>query len=74
MFYLGLRETREGSLRACGLSIATQERFVIFPMVMESLTKHWSKLSLDDREGGGLHLTKERGSKEFIIAVKFLAK
>lgn len=71
---MGLREIREVSLRACGLSIATQERFVIFPTVMESLTKQWSKLSLNDREGGGLHLTKERGSKEFIIAAKFLTK
>lgn len=41
---------------------------------MESLTKQWSKLSLNDREGGGFHLTKERGSKEFIIAAKFLTK
>lgn len=41
---------------------------------MDNLAKNWSKLSLDIREGGGFHLTKERGSKEFIIAAKFLTK
>ena len=36
--------------------------------------KHWSNLSLNDREGGGVHLGKDRGLNEFILAVKFLTK
>ena len=41
---------------------------------MESLTKHWSNLSLNDREGGGVRLGKDRGLTEFILAAKFLTK
>ena len=41
---------------------------------MESLTKHWSNLSLNDREGGGVFLAKKRSSSECIIAAKFLTK
>ena len=41
---------------------------------MESLMKHWSNLSLNDREGGGVHLGKDRGLTEFILAAKFLTK
>ena len=41
---------------------------------MESLTKHWSNLSLYDREGGGVHLVKEKRLSECIIAAKFLTK
>ena len=41
---------------------------------MESLTKHWSNLSLHDREGGGVHLAKEKRWSECIIAAKFLTK
>ena len=41
---------------------------------MESLTKHWSNLSLHDREGGGVHLAKEKRLSECIIAAKFLTK
>ena len=41
---------------------------------MESLTKHWSNLSLHDRERGGVHLAKEKRLSECIIAAKFLTK
>ena len=41
---------------------------------MESLIKLWSKLSLNDRERGGLCLTEERSSTVFIIIAKFLTK
>ena len=41
---------------------------------MESLTKYWSNLSLNDREGGGARLGKNRGLNEFILAAKFLTK
>ena len=43
-------------------------------LAMESLMKHWSNLSLNDREGGGVHLRKDRSLTEFIIAAKFLTK
>ena len=43
-------------------------------LAMESLMKHWSNLSLNDREGGGVHLRKDRSLTEFIIATKFLTK
>ena len=41
---------------------------------MESLTKHWSNLSLFEKEGGGVPLAKEKSSSECIIAAKFLTK
>ena len=41
---------------------------------MESLTKHWSNLSLNDREGGGVCLAKEKSLSECIIASQFLTK
>uniref|UniRef100_A0A7N2LTL6 Zinc knuckle CX2CX4HX4C domain-containing protein n=1 Tax=Quercus lobata TaxID=97700 RepID=A0A7N2LTL6_QUELO len=41
--------------------------------MMESLTKHWNNLSLNEREGGGVHLRKDRSLNEF-IAAKFLTK
>ena len=43
-------------------------------LAMESLMKHWSNLSLNDREGGGVHLGKDRGLIEFIIVANFLTK
>ena len=39
---------------------------------MDSLTKHWSNLSLNDREGDKMPLRKERSSAKFIIVAKFL--
>ena len=39
---------------------------------MESLTKHWSNMSLNDREGGKMNLNKEQSSAEYFIAAKFL--
>ncbi|XP_075640319.1 uncharacterized protein At4g02000-like [Castanea sativa] len=41
---------------------------------MERLTKHWSNLSLNDREGGGVHLRMDRSLTESIIAATFLTK
>ena len=41
---------------------------------MESLTKHWNNLSLNEREGGGVHLRRDRSLNEFIVAAKFLTK
>lgn len=34
--------------------------------------KHWSNMSLNDREGGKVSLSKEQSSMEFCIAAKFL--
>ena len=39
---------------------------------MESLTKYWSNMSLNYREGGKVSLNKEQSSAEFFIAAKFL--
>ena len=41
---------------------------------MENLTKHWHKLSLNDREGGKLAVKKDRVSHEYTIVAKFLTK
>ncbi|XP_050240923.1 uncharacterized protein LOC126689789 [Quercus robur] len=41
---------------------------------MDDLTKHWSSLSLSDREGSGLRLKKEQAVNEFIIAARFFTK
>ena len=41
---------------------------------MEDLSKHWTKLSLLDREGEKITLGKNRGSNEHIIATKFLTR
>ena len=41
---------------------------------MEGLTKHWTKLTLNDREEGQVRLTNERSSSEVILAAKFFAK
>lgn len=43
-------------------------------ILMEGLTKHWSKLTLNDREDGQLHLLEERSSGEVILAAKFFTK
>lgn len=39
---------------------------------MDNLTKHWSNLSLNDREGGKMTVKKDRNAKEFTIMVNFL--
>ena len=39
---------------------------------MESFTKHWSNMSLNDREGGKVSLNKEQSLAEYFIAAKFL--
>ena len=36
--------------------------------------RHWSKLSLIDRDGGGLCLAEEKSGAEFILAAKFFVK
>ena len=36
--------------------------------------KHWSNLSLNDKEGGKMFVKKDRSSNEYTIAVKFLTK
>ena len=41
---------------------------------MDDLTKHWSSLSLSDREGTGLRLKKEQAANDFTIAAKFFTK
>ena len=41
---------------------------------MDELTKHWSSLSLSDREGPGLILKKEQAVIEHTIATRFLTK
>ena len=41
---------------------------------MEDLTKNWSNLSLNEREGVGFTLRNQFRSAEFIIAAKFLTK
>ena len=41
---------------------------------MDDLTKHWSSLSLSDREGSSLKLKKEQAVNEYIIAARFLTK
>lgn len=41
---------------------------------MDSLAKHWQKLSLSDREEKNLELLDEKSTTEFILAVKFLTK
>ena len=43
-------------------------------MTIESLTKHWSNLSLNNREGGGVRLAREKSSSECIVVAKFLTK
>lgn len=42
--------------------------------VMEILTKHWRNLSLNDTEGRGLHLTKERDAQSSSLLQKYLTK
>ena len=39
---------------------------------MEDITKHWSLLTLSEKEGLGLHLRKEQAILEFAIAARFL--
>ena len=39
--------------------------------MMESLTKHWSNLSLNNREGRGLYLTKERDPQSSSLLQSF---
>ena len=41
---------------------------------MEGITKHWSNLSLNEREDGTLKLTKDRSTGETILAAKFFTK
>uniref|UniRef100_A0A7N2RDF2 Uncharacterized protein n=1 Tax=Quercus lobata TaxID=97700 RepID=A0A7N2RDF2_QUELO len=41
---------------------------------MDNLTKHWSNLSLNDKEGGKMSVKKVRSSNEYNIAAKFLTK
>ena len=41
---------------------------------MEDITKHWSSLSLSEKEGSGLRLQKEQAIEEFAIAARFLTK
>ena len=41
---------------------------------MEELSKQWTKFSLLDREGDKITLGKNQGSKEHIIAAKFLTR
>ena len=41
---------------------------------MEDITKHWSSLSLSEKEGSGLRLRKEQAIEEFAIAARFLQK
>ena len=41
---------------------------------MEDITKHWSSLSLSEKEGSGLRLRKEQAIVEFAIAARFLTK
>ena len=43
-------------------------------VVMEDLSKQWTKLSLLDREGDKITLGKNRESNEYIIAAKFLTR
>ena len=43
-------------------------------MAMEGLTKHLSKLTLNDREDGKLHLSEERSTMEVILVAKFFTK
>ena len=44
----------------------------LVPVVMEDLSKQWTKLSLLNREGDKITLEKNRESNEHIIATKFL--
>ena len=41
---------------------------------MEELSKQWTKFSLLDKEGDKITLGKNQGSKEHIIAAKFLTR
>lgn len=41
---------------------------------MDSLAKHWQKLSLNDREEKNLELPDEISTTEYILAAKFLKK
>ena len=41
---------------------------------MDNLMKHWSNLSLNDKQGGKMFVKKDRSSNEYTIAVKFLTK
>ena len=41
---------------------------------MDDLTKHWSSLSLSEREGASLKLKKEQATDVFTIAAKFFTK
>ena len=45
-----------------------------FLVVMEDLSKQWTKLSLLDREGDKITLGKNRESNEYITAAKFLTR
>ena len=44
------------------------------PLIMEDLSKQWTRLLLLDREGDKITLGKNRGSNEHIIAAKFLTR
>ena len=41
---------------------------------MDDLTKHWNYLSLSEQEGDDISLNKDRCSKEYIIAARFLTR
>ena len=41
---------------------------------MESLTKHWRNLSLNEREGGKLSVKKNRENQVATLVAKFLTK
>ena len=41
---------------------------------MDNLMKHWSNLSLNDKERGKMFVKKDRSSNEYTITVKFLTK
>ena len=41
---------------------------------MDDLTKHWSSLSLSEREGSGLRLKREQAVEDFTIAARFFTK
>ncbi|KAL0011141.1 hypothetical protein SO802_006249 [Lithocarpus litseifolius] len=59
--FSGIRETHRTALSSVNLA-------------MEEITKHWSMLSLSEKEGSGLHLRKEQAIAEYAIAARFLTK
>ena len=55
---LGVKDTRSLGIFFCG-SLDFLSLGVIVCFVMESLTKHWSNMLLNDRESGKVSVTKE---------------